>query len=118
MKDATQKRTVISVCRQGSQHGNSEGIVRMEGATVRSDGLASLGDYVEEDFSGKTNCVGLLHMGRKYILGVKMGGWEEPKNDKLRLMRFSSITLVAAAFENGVNKRISLDGVNDSDGGI
>lgn len=79
MKDATQKRTVISVCRQGSQHGNSESIVRMEGATVRSDGFASLGDYVEEDFSGKTNCVGLLHMGRKYILGVKMGGWEGTK---------------------------------------
>ncbi len=51
----------------------------MEGATVRSDGFASLGDYVEEDFSGKTNCVGLLHMGRKYILGVKMGGWEGTK---------------------------------------
>lgn len=79
MKDATQKRTVISVCRQGSQHGNSEGIVRMEGATVRSDGLASLGDYVKEDLSGKTNCVGLLHMRREDILEVKMGGWEGTK---------------------------------------
>lgn len=46
----------------------------MEGATVRSDGLASLGDYVKEDLSGKTNCVGLLHVGRKDILGVNMGG--------------------------------------------
>lgn len=46
MKDATQKRTVISVCRKSSQHGNSESIIRMEGATVRSDGFASLGDYV------------------------------------------------------------------------
>lgn len=79
MKDATQKRTVISVCRQGSQHGNSEGIVRMEGATVCSNGLASLGDYVKEDLSGKTNCVGLLHVGREDILEVKMGGWEGTK---------------------------------------
>ena len=46
MKDATRKRTVILVCRKSSQHGNSEGIIRMEGATVRSDGFASLGDYV------------------------------------------------------------------------
>ena len=79
MKDATQKRTVISVCRKSSQHGNSKSIVRMEGTTVRSDGLASLGDYVKEDLSGKTNCVGFLYMGRKDILEVRMGGWEGTK---------------------------------------
>lgn len=79
MKDAQQKRTVISVGRKGSQHGNSEGIIRMEGATVRSDGLASLGDYVKENLSGKTNCIGLLHMGREDILEVKRGGWEGTK---------------------------------------
>ena len=79
MKDAPRKRTVISICRKSSQHGNSESIIRMEGATVRSDGLASLGDYVEEDLSGKTNCVGLLHVGRKDILVVKVGGWEGTK---------------------------------------
>lgn len=59
------------VTRKGSQHGNSEGIIRMERTAVRSNGLAPLRDYVKENFSRKTNGICFLYIGWEDILEVR-----------------------------------------------